>query len=270
MRKNDKKSIEATRIFWNSNPCDGQGDVTQRMRFRYQKEPWLTKILEDIASRNGALLEVGCGQGTDGIYLCSLKKEGSYTGIDISEKSIDNTREAAGQFAGKLALVPVYKTGNAEGLEFPDSSFDTVYSCGVLHHSPDTKKAVEEINRVLKKGGTGYIYLYRMASPKVFIAHALRFISRIVDIVTFQDRLLWKIIKKFGSDHRFGTMMLECFGVPIFKSYTKGQIREMFSIFQDMEIGVSGIGIPGADINRMLDNYGNRFLGTMWQIIYVK
>jgi ubiquinone/menaquinone biosynthesis C-methylase UbiE len=265
-----KKSIEATRIFWNSNPCDGQQDISDRMCFRYQKEPWLPKILDDVASRNGALLEVGCGQGTDGIYLCSLKKEGYYAGIDISENSIEKAREAAGQFAGKLAIVPLYKIGNAEGLEFPDSSFDTVYSCGVLHHSPDTKKAIDEVYRVLKKGGRGYIYLYRTASPKVFTAHVLRFISRIFDSITFQDRLIWGIIQKIGSDHRFGTMMLECFGVPIFKSYTKGQIREMFSIFQDMEIGVSGIGIPGADINRMLDNYGNRFLGTMWQIICVK
>jgi ubiquinone/menaquinone biosynthesis C-methylase UbiE len=265
-----KKSIEATRIFWNSNPCDGQQDISDRMRFRYQKEPWLTKILEDVASRNGALLEVGCGQGTDGIYLCSLKKEGSYTGIDISDKSIDKAREAAGQFAGKLAIVPVYKTGNAEGLEFPDSSFDTVYSCGVLHHSPDTQKAVEEIHRVLNKGGRGYIYLYRTASPKVFTAHVLRFISRFLDSITFQDRLLWKIINKFGSNHSFGTMILECFGVPILKSYTKSQTRKMCSIFRDMEIGVSGIGIPGRDINKVLDNYDMRVLGTMWQILCKK
>jgi len=265
-----KKSIEATRIFWNLNPCDGQQDISDRMRFRYQKEPWLTKILEDVASRKGALLEVGCGQGTDGIYLCSLKKEGCYTGIDISEKSIEKAREAAGQFAGRIVIVPVYKTGNAECLEFADASFDTVYSCGVLHHSPDTQKAIDEVYRVLKKGGRGYIYLYRKASPKVFIAHMLRIFSRVVDSITFQDRLLWKIIKKFGSNQYFGTMILECFGVPILRSYTKSQIREMFSIFQDMEIGVSGIGIPGADINRMLDNYGNRFLGTMWQIICKK
>jgi hypothetical protein len=98
----------------------------------------------------------------------------------------------------------------------------------------------------------------------------LRIFSRVVDSITFQDRLLWKIIKKFGSDHRLGTMILECFGVPILRSYTKSQIRKKFSIFQDIEVGVSGIGIPGADINRMLDNYGNRFFGTMWQIICKK
>jgi ubiquinone/menaquinone biosynthesis C-methylase UbiE len=265
-----KKTIEATRVFWNSNPCDGQPDIVQRTHYRYQKEPWLLQILGVVASRDGDLLEVGCGQGTDGIFLCSLKRKGSYTGIDISDKSIDTAREAAVQFVDKLVIVPVYKTGNAECLEFPDASFDTVYSCGVMHHSPDTQKTIEEVYRVLKKGGRGYIYLYRTASPKVFTAHVLRFISRILDSITFQDRLLWKIINKFGSNHSFGTMILECFGVPILRSYTKSQIREMFSMFQDVEIGVSGIGIPGTDINRMLDNYGNRFLGTMWQIICKK
>jgi ubiquinone/menaquinone biosynthesis C-methylase UbiE len=265
-----KKSIEAVSAFWNSNPCDGQPDIAQRMRYRYRKEPWLKTVLETVALRDGALLEAGCGQGTDSIYLCSLKKKGSYTSIDISGKSIEKAREAAVQFAGKLAIVPVYKIGNAECIEFPDASFDTVYSCGVLHHSPDTLKAIEEVYRVLKKGGRAYIYLYRTASPKVFIARVLRFISRTVDGITFQDRLIWKIIKKSGSDHRFGTMLLECFGVPILKSYTKGQIREMFSRFQNVEIGISGIGIPGTDINRMLDNYGKQFFGTMWQIICKK
>jgi ubiquinone/menaquinone biosynthesis C-methylase UbiE len=265
-----KKSIEATRIFWNSNPCDGQPDIVQRMHYRYQKEPWLVKILGAVASRDGDLLEVGCGQGTDGIFLCSLKRKGSYTGIDISDKSIDRAREAAGQFADKLAIVPVYKTGNAECLEFPDASFDTVYSCGVLHHSPETLKTIEEVCRVLKKGGRGYIYLYRTASPKVFLAHMLRIFSRVVDSITFQDRLIWNVIKRNGSNDRFGTMILECFGVPIIRSYTKSQIRKMFSIFQDLEIGVSGIGIPGTDINKMLENYSNRFLGTMWQIICKK
>jgi len=58
--------------------------------------------------------------------------------------------------------------------------------------------------------------------------------------------------------------------VPILKSYSKSQIRKMFLIFRDMEIGVSGIGIPGRDINKMLDNYDIRVFGTMWQIICKK
>lgn len=260
------KTLEATRTFWNLNPCDGHRDISDRMRYRYQKEPWLVKMLEAIASRKGALLEIGCGQGTDGICLCLFKKEGSYTGIDISEKSIERAGKAVERYAGKLSLVPVYQTGDAEQLEFPDDSFETVYSCGVLHHSPDTQKAVDEVYRVLKKGGSGYVYLYRQAAPKVLTARGLRFLSRIVDGITFQDRLIWKILKKDGLDGRLGTMMLECFGVPIFKSYTKNQIREMFAKFSEVEIGVSGLGIPGTNLNSVLDHYCSRLMGTLWQV----
>jgi ubiquinone/menaquinone biosynthesis C-methylase UbiE len=240
------------------------------MRYRYRKEPWLPPVLEIIASQEGALLEVGCGQGTDGVYICSRKKNGSYTGVDLSGQSIENAKTAARHFTGRLGIVPLYQTGNAESLEFADESFDAVFSCGVLHHSPDPMKAIAEIRRVLKKGGTGYIYLYRSASPKVLTARVLRLISGIVDGVTLQDRLIWKTIKRFGSDHRFGTMILECFGAPILRSYTQSRITEMFSIFSEVEIGFSGTGIPGTNINRVFDDYTGRFFGTMWQIVCKK
>ena len=255
-----------TRAFWNANPCDGHPEIEQRMRYRYQKEPWLPPMLETIARCHETLLEVGCGQGTDGIYLCSHKKHGSYTGIDLSDESVKNAREAAQQFADKLGINPLYKTGNAECLEFPDASFDAVYSCGVLHHSPDTRKAIAEVYRVLKKGGTGYIYLYRTASPKVLGAHALRLLFWTLDIVSFQDRLAWKLMRRFGSDHRLGTMLLECCGVPVFKSYTKGQIKKLFLYYSEIEIDLSGIGIPGTDSNQAIDTSCKHALGTMWKI----
>ena len=41
----------------------------------------------------------------------------------------------------------------AARLEYPDEYFDRVYSWGVLHHSPDTPRALSEVWRVLKRGG---------------------------------------------------------------------------------------------------------------------
>jgi SAM-dependent methyltransferase len=46
--------------------------------------------------------------------------------------------------------------GDLFHLPFKDNSFDYVFSIYVLEHIPDTKKAINEMLRVLKPGGTAY------------------------------------------------------------------------------------------------------------------
>ena len=45
-------------------------------------------------------------------------------------------------------------------LPFKDQSFDFVYSLGVLHHTPDCKKAFFQLPRLVKKGGKLAVWLY--------------------------------------------------------------------------------------------------------------
>ena len=54
--------------------------------------------------------------------------------------------------------------GDAEALRFADSTFDLVYSWGVIHHSPDTKQAAAEILRVLRPGGQFKVMIYHKFS----------------------------------------------------------------------------------------------------------
>ncbi|MBK7629848.1 MAG: class I SAM-dependent methyltransferase [Ignavibacteriales bacterium] len=49
---------------------------------------------------------------------------------------------------------------DAEALQFEDNSFDFVWSWGVIHHSSNTRKILEEIQRVLKPGGEAIIMVY--------------------------------------------------------------------------------------------------------------
>src|SRR5262249_53001175 len=53
---------------------------------------------------------------------------------------------------------------DAERLPFDDASFDLFYSHGVLHHTPDTQRAIDEAHRVLRPGGTAMVMLYHRSS----------------------------------------------------------------------------------------------------------
>lgn len=56
------------------------------------------------------------------------------------------------------------QVADAEGLPFADASFDLVYSWGVLHHTPDTRRALGEVRRVLAPGGEARVMLYSRRS----------------------------------------------------------------------------------------------------------
>lgn len=56
------------------------------------------------------------------------------------------------------------KVADAENLPYDNGFFDIVYSWGVLHHSPDTPKAIAEVFRVLKPGGVAKIMIYHKYS----------------------------------------------------------------------------------------------------------
>src|SRR5690348_12812708 len=171
----DFGKLGRVRDFWNESPCDGPPDYALRARFRYRKDPWLIPILERIAANYGNILEVGCGQGTDGVTLCGMLRPGAhYTGVDFSELSLSRARSSADELAATLPVAPLFQLENAEHLTFEDNHFDCVLSVGALHHSANTERALVEVRRVLAPGGSAFVLLYRRDSPKVLGAHILR------------------------------------------------------------------------------------------------
>lgn len=103
------------------------------------------------------VLEIGVGMGTHAEILSSHAR--SYTGIDITKYAVKATEKRLEVFgrAGRALQM------DAEQMDFPDASFDFVWSWGVIHHSSDTIKVLKEIQRVLKPGGRLTFMVYHQS-----------------------------------------------------------------------------------------------------------
>src|SRR5262249_23202331 len=239
--------LEDTRRFWNDSPCGAQDSFSARVEHRYAMEPWISATLTMIAARHRNVLEIGCGQGTDGLLLCSLlPRNGRYLGLDYSDFSIEQAQRA-GEEARKLLnlhIEPQFRWGNAESLALPPESVDCVYSCGVLHHTPDTERAIAEIYRVLRPSGEAYVSLYRKPSLKVGIAQALRLAQTGLDAVTHRHRTLYHLLRERHWPNLLGTMVLECFGVPILKWYSHNDVMKLFAAFRILRLDRVGYNLP--------------------------
>jgi len=86
------------------------------------------------------LFDSGCGDGEDDVLLSPHFKK--IQASDIKESPRWKERSGPG-----LA----FSVGNAEKLEFPDNSFDTVMEQNMLHHAQNPDKALSEMVRVSKK-----------------------------------------------------------------------------------------------------------------------
>jgi ABC-2 type transport system ATP-binding protein len=101
----------------------------------------------------GKVLELGCGTGY--FTRAIAKKADHVTATDLS----GNMVEAAKRNLRDLNNVD-FKVADGESTSFPPESFDTVLMANMLHTLDDPLKALNECNRVLKKGGTLLIMNY--------------------------------------------------------------------------------------------------------------
>lgn len=93
------------------------------------------------------------GIGTGRIALPIVERGYSYTGVDISEKMLDELRHKLQGVPHQLTLLKA----DATTLPFDDNSFDVALTVHLLHLIPAWRQALAEIRRVLKPEG---IYLY--------------------------------------------------------------------------------------------------------------
>lgn len=152
--------------FWNNASCGEELylkgftklDYSSQSEKRYSLEPEILTFADFEKCNGKKTLEIGVGLGAD---HQNLAEAGAILyGVDLTERAINHTKRRFELMGLQSELV----MADAENLPFESETFDAVYSWGVLHHSPDTQKAVDEVYRVLKKGGFAKIMIYNKHS----------------------------------------------------------------------------------------------------------
>lgn len=110
---------------------------------------------EDIAGK--VILDAGCGNGTLSHGLAKLGA--TVVAVDLSDgvfRARQHCRHENLHFVQANLYSPPFKPG----------VFDTIYSCGVFHHTPDTRKCFDALVHTLKnkKGARYFVWLYSKRS----------------------------------------------------------------------------------------------------------
>jgi ubiquinone/menaquinone biosynthesis C-methylase UbiE len=248
---------ERVRAFWQEHPCGTKfADAERGSRtfyelveaHRYTKE-WHIPIAAGFANtKDLAVLEIGCGLGTDGAQFA--KAGANYTGIDLTNAAVDLARRRFELFD----LRGSFRVADAERLDFADNTFDIVYSHGVLHHTPDTQAAIREIHRVLRPGGRAVVMLYHRDSYNYRInisvlrragVHLLRWNAgvKLVRALTGEsEESLREHAQQLQSDEQylssdeFLSRNTDGAGNPLARVYSRAEARELFKDFASVEV----------------------------------
>ncbi|MBK6545954.1 MAG: class I SAM-dependent methyltransferase [Saprospiraceae bacterium] len=207
--------------FWNEASCGeklyfkGESEIEKyanQLTRRYELEPMILNFAEFEKHKEKKVLEVGVGLGAD--HQMFAQNGANLSGCDLTDRAIALTQRRL----SLLGLNSNLTVADAENLPYENESFDTVYSWGVIHVTPDTQKAANEIYRVLKTGGTGRVMIYHRHS---MIGYMLWLRYALLKFKPFRslDYIFYHYLESTGT-----------------KAYTINEAKSLFAKFKDVKI----------------------------------
>lgn len=127
-------------------PQDRQNITNKLCWLRYERQVGL--VLESIPNE-GNLLEIGCGRGEMAAIIAASKPKLSVIGLELNEMKVWGSLRKYGA---------TYLSYDGYMLPFKDDSFDCCTAFGVIEHTENDIKFLQEINRVLKNNCKLFIF----------------------------------------------------------------------------------------------------------------
>jgi SAM-dependent methyltransferase len=179
MRRVPSATIDHVRSYWDRQPCNirhGVAPVGTREYFdqvearKYRVEPHIPRFAEFERWKGKRVLEVGSGIGTDAINFARAGAQ--LTAVELSGESLRLCRQRFETFG----LEARFYQANVEELSavVPIEPYDLVYSFGVVHHTPDPRRGVEQLMRYMAPGSELRLMLYAKVSWKNFLIQLQR------------------------------------------------------------------------------------------------
>jgi SAM-dependent methyltransferase len=132
-------------------------------------------IIPDEYIKDKYVMDVGCGTGRWTKYVAAKAK---------FVESVDPSAAVytAAKFMNDTENVRI-SMASVDNIPFADDSFDLVFSLGVLHHIPDTRQAMKDCVKKVKKGGYFMVYLYYSLDNRGFLFKLLFRLSNIIRVI---------------------------------------------------------------------------------------
>ena len=250
---NDENNLDQTTVYsfgneWNKFNSFSEEDINTAGK------QYFDLVKEEMVGKDKIALDLGCGSGRWSKYISS--RIGFIEAIDPS----DSVYAAAGLLK-ECSNIRISKASSSN-IPFADESFDFILSLGVLHHIPDTLKAMQDAAKKLKKNGYFLIYLYYDLDNRGFFfrfifnlsTHLRKQISKLspswknftCDLIAVLVYLPLVLLSKFVSifakeqykklplsyyvDKSFQIIRndaLDRFGTPLEQRFTREKIKEM-------------------------------------------
>ena len=165
--------------------------VSYRRRM-YQALSWLDNT---NLSKNSRILDVGCGAGM-------MAKEIANKGYEISgiDYSYNMIRKAKAVCNVNTKFGMNFLQGNIESLPFRDSAFDVVLCLGVITYLKSEQKALQEMSRILKPGGTMILSILNKFSLGKCLDISV-FVKRKLQRIAANRIVSWKKIAEIEENH---------------------------------------------------------------------
>jgi SAM-dependent methyltransferase len=165
------------------------------------------------------VLEIGLGYGTLSQVL--LDRGANLHGADIAQGPVEMVRHRM-RLRGHADREAQIVQASALDLPHANGSFDRVFAIGCLHHTGDIPRAVLQVHRVLRRGGTAVVMLYN--------SHSFRQLTKVALPALLRRRQSSDQVAALYDRNEAGE------AAPHVDYSSRGDVRRMFRSFSSLSI----------------------------------